>query len=130
MESEHLVYGYSRATAPAHWSVQSSGGIEMTKPAFSKPLLAIVAALAVISVPKLATARHPGGYKGAGGSHGGSPHGGGASHGGGHSRFKGANFKGGGHSYGGSRGSGHVLSARLEGGNKKIRGTRSGFFSK
>ena len=102
----------------------------MTKPAFSKLLLAIVAALAVISGPKLASARHIGGSKGAGGSHGGSSHGGGASHGGGHSSFKGANFKGGGHSYGGSRGSGHVSSARVDGGHKNSGRTSSGSYAK
>jgi hypothetical protein len=130
MESEHLDSGRSQATAPAHGSAQSSGGIEMMKPAFSKTLFALVAALALICVPAPASARRTGGSKGGGGSHGGSSHGGRTPHGGGHSNSKGASFKGGGHSYGGSRGSSRVSSARVDSGRKNSGGVNSGSYAK
>jgi len=128
MESEHLDYRRSQATAPAHGSAQSSGGIEMLKPAFSKTLFAFAAALAMICVP--ASARRSGGSKGGGGSHGGSSHGGSASHGGGHFSSKGASFKGSGHSYGGSRGSSRVSSARMDSGRKNTGRVSGGSYAK
>ena len=102
----------------------------MMKPAFSKTLFALVAALALICVPAPASARRTGGSKGGGGSHGGSSHGGRTPHGGGHSNSKGASFKGGGHSYGGSRGSSRVSSARVDSGRKNSGGVNSGSYAK
>ena len=97
----------------------------MMKPAFSKTIFALAAALILIYAPKPASARHTGGSKGGGGSHGGSSHGGGGSHGGGHS-----SFKGGGRPYGGSRGNSRVSSAHLNGGHKNSAQMTGGTYAK
>jgi hypothetical protein len=97
----------------------------MLKPAFWKALFALISALALFGVPRIALARHNAGSHGGGGSRGGSSHGRGASRGGGHSGFKGASFKGGGHSSGGFRGNSRVSSAHM-GGARKNSGQISG----
>jgi hypothetical protein len=94
----------------------------MTKPVFSKILIAIGTALIVANVPTPASVRHSTGSHGGGGARKASSHGSGSSHRGGPS-----NFSGGRHSSGGSRsqapvssmhmGSARVNTGRMSGGS-------------
>jgi hypothetical protein len=125
----------------------------MTKPACSKILLAAVAVVMLVYMPKPVSAQRDGGSHRGGGSPGGSSKGSGSVHGGGGSRggggfrgggdfhggsffggsFRGgghSNFSGGGHSYGGSRGGTAVWSSHLGGGLVSSGQTRGGSYSR
>jgi hypothetical protein len=101
----------------------------MMKSAFSKTVFTFATVLALFGLSRPAIARHSGGSKGGGGSHGRSSHGGGGGHSKGGS-FKTPSFKGEGHSYRGPRGSAHISSARMVGGNKNSGQINRGSYAK